>query len=284
MLKQRIISAVLIALLFVGISGCGFLLQEPIAEPTTVLRDNNGDVVPVYNDVELTSLSPELFQTDENGRMYYMDPDVKIYSGIDISVFQGDIDWEKVKNDGIDFVILRAGFRGYSQGGLNEDANFKKNCENALSAGLNVGVYFFSQAIRPEEAEAEADYLLNLIRDYDITYPVAYDWETIDYDTARTDGLDNETITECAVRFCDKISTAGYTPVIYFNRSQGYFSYDLSLIKDYHFWLAEYDTAPSFIYDYKIWQYSKTGSVDGISGEVDMNIFIQDYTNTESVG
>ncbi len=277
----------IILLLFVllGLAACKFgLPEEPSVPETTVLRDPNGNEIPVYSDVELTSLDPTLFQKDSNGRMRYLDPDVKIFSGIDISVFQGEVDWEKVKNDGIDFVMLRVGFRGYSKGGLNEDDNFRKNCENAAAAGLNVGVYFFSQAVSATEALEEAEYVIDLIRDYDITYPVAYDWEIIDYDTARTDGLDNETITQCAVSFCDKISAAGYTPVIYFNRSLGYFSYDLSFIKDYHFWLAEYDSAPSFIYDYKIWQYSKSGTVDGISGEVDLNIAIQDYSNAESVG
>ena len=258
--------------------------EEQTSADTTVLLDHNGDVIPVYNDVELTSLDPALFQKDENGRMKYLDPELSVYSGIDISVFQRDVDWEKVKNDGIDFVILRAGFRGYTQGSLNEDANFRKNCEDALNAGLKVGVYFFSQAVTETEAAEEADYVLDLISDFDITYPVAYDWESIDYDTARTDALDNESITKCAVCFCDKIAAAGYTPVIYFNRSLGYFSYDLSMIKDYHFWLAEYDTAPSFIYDYKIWQYSKTGTIDGIEGNVDLNISIQDYSLKESVG
>ncbi len=279
----KIMALVVGALLI--LSSCGMLFRnEPTDPGTTVPRDNNGNEIPVYSDVDLTALDPGLFYIDENGRVRYSDPAVKIYSGIDISVFQGDVDWNAVKNDGIDFVILRVGFRGYTKGGLNEDANFRKNCENALQAGLNVGVYFFSQAITADEAEEEADYVLSLIKDFDIQYPVAYDWETIDYDNARTDGLDNETITQCAVRFCDKISAAGYTPVIYFNRSLGYFNYDLSMIKDYHFWLAEYKGAPSFIYDYKLWQYSKDGTVNGIDGSVDLNISIQDYSEKESVG
>ena len=284
MLKRGILYGVCLFLLVFCFCACGIEAPEPTAETTTVLRDPNGDVIPTYSDVDRATLEPGLFQLNDNGRMFYNDPDIKTYSGIDISVFQGDVDWESVKNDGIDFVMLRVGFRGYSQGSLNEDANFKKNCENALAAGLKVGVYFFSQAITPEEAQAEAEYVLSLIGDFDITYPVAYDWESIDYDTARTDGLDNETITQCAVRFCDTVAASGYQPVIYFNRSLGYFSYDLSLIKDYHFWLAEYDAAPSFIYDYKIWQYSKTGTVDGIEGNVDLNISIQDYSVKESVG
>ena len=278
-----IVSLVAAALLL--FTSCGILSPNTSYETqSTAPRDNNGNEIPVYSDVNLTALDPELFYTDENGRVRYADSSVKIYSGIDISVFQGDVDWDAVKNDGIDFVMLRVGFRGYTQGSLNEDANFRKNCENALRSGLNVGVYFFSQAITAEEAEEEADYVLSLIKDYDIQYPVAYDWETIDYDSARTDGLDNETITQCAVRFCDRIAAAGYTPVIYFNRSLGYFNYDLSLIKDYHFWLAEYKGAPSFIYDYKLWQYSKDGTVNGIDGSVDLNISIQDYSEKESVG
>ena len=284
MLKKKIFLCFIFIILFCFTSCSRLNTQPSTTEPTTVLRDANGDVIPVYHDVLLSSLDPALFVKDENGRMQYVDENVEIFSGIDISVFQGDVDWEKVKNDGIDFVILRAGFRGYTQGSLNEDANFKQYCEGALAAGLQVGVYFFSQAVTAEEAEQEADYVLDLIKGFDIKYPVAYDWETIDYDNARTDDLDNETITQCAVRFCDTIASAGYVPLIYFNRSLGYFSYDLSMIKDYHFWLAEYDTAPSFIYDFKLWQYSMNGTVDGISGNVDLNISIKDYSAPESVG
>ncbi len=248
-------------------------------ETATVLTDGNGNAIPVYDDVSLTELDPSLFKTDEYGRMLYADPSVPYYTGIDVSVHQGDIDWEKVKADGIDFVMLRAGCRGYGPSGLiYEDENFKKNCEAANLAGLKVGAYFFSQAITVEEAEAEADFMIDILKDQTISFPVAFDWESIYYDTARTDGLDNETITQCALRFCNKMESAGYRPIIYFSLDIGYFSYDLSILKNHHFWLAEYKDTPSFIYNYRIWQYTEKGSVDGIAGNVDMNIAITNFS------
>ena len=246
----------------------------------TVLTSPYGDPIPTYEDVNYTATDPALFKTDVNGRVYYDSPNVKTFTGIDVSVFQGEIDWTAVKNDGVDFVILRVGYRGYgSEGKLGVDDKFVENYEGATSAGLDVGVYFFSQAVTPEEAREEARFTLEQIRGKNVCYPVAYDWEHIDYDTARTDDLSNETISACAAAFCDEIAAAGYQPLIYFNRELGYFSFDLSVVKDYHFWVAEYVSAPSFVYDYKIWQYSKSGTVAGIDGGVDMNICLYDFAH-----
>lgn len=290
---MKICKIVVLAALFIGMT-CSFCacsipawvrFWEPVSETEPVIMDGNGDVIPVYNDVEKSVLDPDKFRKNEKGRVYYDDPEVTLYNGIDISVYQGEIDWEAVKNDGIDFVMLRAGYRGYgTNGSLNEDENFRKNCENAFAAGLKVGVYFFSQAITVKEAREEAAFTLKIIKDYDITYPVAYDWEVIDYDTARTDGLDNETITQCALAFCERISQAGYQSTIYFNCALGYFSYDLSLVKNHYFWLAEYKDAPSFIYDFRIWQYTQEGAVAGVNTKVDMNISLTDFSDEESVG
>ncbi len=283
-MKSKFLLFIIIILFLFGICGCSV---APFfhGDETTAVTDSNGNEIPVYSDVALTELDPSLFITDENGRVHYADADVKTQTGIDVSVFQGDIDWQAVKNDGIDFVMLRVGYRGYGpKGTLNEDELFRTNCENALNAGLQVGVYFFSQAVSPAEAEEEARFVLDIIKDYNVTYPVAYDWEVIDYDTARTDGLDNETITQCALRFCDTVTGAGYRSIIYFNRSLGYFNYDLSAVKDHYFWLAEYGEAPSFIYDYRIWQYTEKGTVAGVDTVVDLNISLLLGNNTESVG
>ena len=289
MKTKRIIAGICFFLIILNCGACALPAWMRFAEPETTteppLLDENGDVIPVYNDVALSVLEPELFLKDEKGRMYYADSSVSMYTGIDISVHQGEIDWAAVKNDGIDFVMLRAGYRGYgTEGKMSEDANFRTNCENALQAGLKVGVYFFSQAINVKEAREEADFVLKIIKDYDITYPVAYDWEVIDYDTARTDGLDNETISQCALAFCERVAKAGYHSSIYFNCALGYFSYDLSLVKDHHFWLAEYKDAPSFIYDFRIWQYTDAGTVEGVSTKVDLNISLTDFSDEESVG
>lgn len=239
------------------------------------LTDVSGRVIPNHTDVEKSVLSPESFVRDGRGRVSYNDSTVSAYTGIDVSVFQGDIDWNAVKNDGIDFVMLRVGYRGYgTKGIIGEDANFKKNYEGAKEAGLKVGAYFFSQALNEKEAAEEANFVLDTVKDYPLDYPIAFDWEFVRNDEARTNGMSSESITTCAKSFCEVIAQAGYTPLIYFNRETGYFSYDLTLVKDIGFWLAEYYDTPSFYYNYKMWQYSESGSVDGINGEVDMNIFI----------
>lgn len=236
------------------------------AEPPTLRY--RGSTLPVLENVPVNEYAKEAFSTDESGYLRY--PDAPL--GIDVSSHQGEIDWAQVSAAGIDFVMLRAGRRGYTEGGLFPDDMFRRNIDGALAAGLEVGVYFFSQAITVEEAGEEADYVLELIGDYDISYPVAFDWEFISEDQARTDGLGAEEMTQCAAAFCDAIAEAGYAPVIYFNVSQGYLSYQLDQLTDYSFWLAEYHDSPGFYYHFDLWQYTHQGSVPGISGAVDMDL------------
>lgn len=247
----------------------------------TPVTDISGRIIPNHTDIAKSVLSPEFFVRDGKGRMTYSDSSVKTYTGIDVSVFQGDIDWDAVKNDGIDFVMLRVGYRGYGQKGImGKDDKFDSNYEGAKKAGLKVGAYFFSQAANESEAREEAFFVLDAVRDCPLDYPIAYDWEFVDNDEARTNGMTSEDITVCAKAFCEAIKSAGKVPVIYFNCETGYFNYDLPQVKDYDFWLAEYYDTPSFYYNYKMWQYSKTGSVDGISGDVDMNISIVDFSGS----
>ena len=183
---------------------------------------------------------------------------------------------KKVKASGIDFAIIRLGYRGYTEGSIYQDSNFESNIKEALDAGLEVGVYFFSQAITAKEAQEEADFVLSRLKGYDITFPVVFDWEALGKTSARTYGLDTDTLCECAVVFCDKVAAAGYTPMVYFTSYIGYIKYDLSRIMDYKFWFAQYSATPSFYYDYQMWQYTSRGKVDGISGDVDMNIYFSE--------
>lgn len=255
-------------------SSTGITTEPPVT-------DISGRIIPNHTDIAKSVLSPEFFVRDGKGRMTYSDPAVKTYTGIDVSVFQGDIDWDAVKNDGIDFVMLRVGYRGYGQKGImGKDDKFDSNYEGAKKAGLKVGAYFFSQATNESEAREEAAFVLDAVRDCPLDYPIAYDWEFVDNGEARTNGMTSEDITVCAKAFCEAIKSAGKVPVIYFNCETGYFNYDLPQVKDYDFWLAEYYDTPSFYYNYKMWQYSKTGSVDGISGDVDMNISIVDFSGS----
>ena len=198
--------------------------------------------------------------------------------GIDVSYYQGQIDWEKVKASGIEFAMIRLGYRGYGQEGkLVEDKMAFKNLEGALDAGLQVGVYFFSQAITVDEALEEAEFVLQRIKVYDITMPVVFDWEYIS-EEARTAKMDRRTLTDCYKAFCDKIAGAGYTPMAYFNTYLSRQLMYLHELEDYPFWLALYSDRMTFPYRFEMWQYTDSGRVPGIEGNVDINLyFVNEY-------
>lgn len=246
------------------------------AETTTV---NSMDGIPVYPNIPASSFAQENFIM-ENGRAKYIDESVKTYTGIDVSKFQGDIDWQKVKADGIDFAIIRVGLRGYgSKGEIYEDENARKNIQEALKAGLQVGVYFFSQAINTQEAIEEAEFVIDFIKDYNITFPVVFDWENEPDKNMRTDNLPDNILTDCAVAYCETVKQAGYIPAVYFNLNFGYLRYNLDAIKDYTFWFAQHkENSPEFYYNYSIWQYTHTGRVDGIDSDVDINISFTNFS------
>ncbi|MBO5935254.1 MAG: glycoside hydrolase family 25 protein [Clostridia bacterium] len=243
-----------------------------VTEPEETTRFVNGDV-PYYPDIPASAYLHENFVM-EDGRIRYLDDTVSYSTGIDVSAFQGDIDWDAVAADGIDFAIIRAGLRGYgAKGSIHEDDNVRKNLAEAADAGLRVGVYFYSQAITVEEAIEEAEFVLDIIKDYQIDAPVVFDWENEPGVGMRTDNLPGNVLTDCAVAFCEKIKDAGYIPCVYFNLTDAYVRYDLDEISDYVFWYAQHEgVAPKFYYQYSIWQYSDSGKVDGIDGYVDLNI------------
>jgi len=244
--------------------------QDAPEEPVT-FRFGSMVLTPLER-MPLNPYDKSAFSTDEKGRVTYTLNGRKAKSGIDVSTHQKEIDWTAVAADGIEFAMLRLGHRGYTEGGLFEDETFAQNLQGALDAGLEVGVYFFSQAVTPEEAAEEADYVLNVLDGQELAFPIAFDWESIPGDEARTDGLDGETMTQCAAAFCTRIEAAGYRPAVYFNQTQGYLHYDLRELTDYDLWLAEYDTTPDFYYHFDLWQYSHTGQVDGIEGDVDLDL------------
>lgn len=239
-------------------------------EQTTIFM--NGEV-PYYPNIPASAFAHEKFSL-ENGRIGYNDPSVSYMTGVDVSSFQGDINWDEVAADGIDFAIIRAGFRGYgTKGSIHTDDNAEKNITEANEAGLSVGVYFYSQAINTEEAIEEAEYVLDIIKKHKITAPVVFDWENEPGVGMRTDNLDGTVLTDCAVAFCETIRNAGYMPAVYFNLTDAYVRYDLDRIKNYVFWYAQHEgEQPEFYYSYSIWQYSDSGRVDGIDGNVDLNI------------
>lgn len=260
----------------------GYRKRFAYAEADSLVKDGMiifGDRrLSIKTDVPKNVLMDAYFRTDDKGVISYTQKGAYTAQGIDVSSWQGEIDWKKVAADGITFAIIRAGYRGYEAGTVNEDRYFKKNIQGALAAGLKVGVYFFSQAINEAEAVAEAKFCLGLVKDYKITYPIVFDWEDVSDTDARTYKMPNATLTACAAAFCKTVEDAGYVPSVYFGASKGYLNLDLSKLKEYDFWFARYKSnVPKFYYRFSIWQYSSTGRVNGINGSVDRDISFKKY-------
>ena len=225
--------------------------------------------------VPLVSFSQDQFGPDATGQMTYSGG--WFARGVDVSGHMKEIDWEAVAGDGIDFALIRAGGRLYGRygtGEVYEDTWFDIYMEGAIAAGLDVGAYFFSNAVTVEEAIEEADLLLSKLEPYreHITYPVVCDWEYLGGSESRAHGVGAQVITQCIDAFCRRVEEAGYTPMIYFNKYCGYLRMDLSKLARCHFWFAEYTDYPSCVYDFQFWQYSDTGKVAGIRYNVDLDL------------
>lgn len=214
----------------------------------------------------------------DNFMKYYEDGKQVSFVGVDISKYQDYVDFVKLKKAGIDYVMLRVGARGYGSGQLVLDEYFSDNIKRATDAGLEVGVYFFSQAITVEEAVEEANMVLENIKDYTITYPVAFDMENIVNDTARIDNLTKAEKTTIAISFLDTVAAAGYKTMIYGNKEWLIKQIDMSKLTAYDVWLSQIADIPDYPYRFTMWQYSTEAVVDGIAGYADLNISFIDYS------
>ena len=195
--------------------------------------------------------------------------------GIDVSEHQGVINWQQVADAGIQFAMIRIGFRGWgNEGTLNEDVYWQQNFREATAAGVQVGMYFFSQAITPEEAREEAQFVLSLLDSAMLQLPIVFDWETVSAPDARTAGMKSQQLNACALAFCQEIEQAGYDAMVYFNQDQAKHMYDLLALQEagYPFWLAMYSDTMTFAHKLSMWQYTDGGNVPGISTHVDMNL------------
>lgn len=288
-MKKRILSVFAVLLLAaVLLSGCGREGSDPISAPSVTLDPHAGQVE-VTNGAGGTmwvDLEEELapFPMDRSkfsvsdGRAYYDGAGYTLSLGIDVSDHQNEIDWQAVADAGVKFVILRCGWRGYTAGGLNEDGYFRRNYEEAKAAGLDIGVYFFSQATTAEEGAEEARFTLEILNGCELDLPVFFDWEEIGVDEARTNDVPGSVITDACLEFCRIVEEGGYDAGVYTYLNLAYFSYELDRLASMTFWLGDPGSAPEFYYDHAIWQYSFTGSVPGIEGDVDMNVI---YIPTE---
>lgn len=232
--------------------------------------------IPRY-EIPLNTYTPESFLKGADGMIRYEDAAI----GVDVSDYQHEIDWARAKAAGVSFAILRAGYRGFTEGSLVEDGYLKTNLAGASAQGIDLGLYFFSQATSEEEAREEARYVVELAGDYELVYPIVYDWEQItvhsDEVTPRTDSCSPEEITAFTKAFCEEIKALGHKPAYYTNKTMGYNTYHLEDLQEYDLWYAEYQDIPSFYYNFDIWQYTEAGVVDGIPGHVDLNVSLKKY-------
>lgn len=240
--------------------------------------------IPVYADAEPIQLYEGDFMWNDTGdRLIYTGGRYRTRFGIDVSAYQNrasetkTIDWNAAANDGVEFAMVRIGFRGTSTGAINADEYYAQNIDGAMAAGIETGVYFFAQAITVEEAIEEADFVIELLRDHEINGPVAYDWE-MHNSQYRVYGTTPEMATACAVAFCKRIAEAGYTPMIYAGTYVSYIKYDQGAIAPYLSWYPEYKSAsseklyPTIRYQMDYWQYTSSCTVAGVSGRVDANL------------
>lgn len=218
---------------------------------------------------------PEAFFHDEKGRLCYEDEWWTSYTGVDVSSYQNEVDWQQVADDGIEFAMVRLGYKGYSSGLLNLDPYFEENVREAKDAGLAVGVYFFSQALTAEEAMDEARFVVRKIRGHKIDGPIAFDMEYIE-GVERINGLTVEEKTAIADAFCQFIEKNGYEVMIYGNPVWFAEDVDLTLLTHHEIWLAHYTDLTQWPFYYTMWQYTDRGTVAGIEGGCDLNIWMKE--------
>ncbi len=286
----KILLAACVLLCTVGVSGCEFLKpqsytrvineREPVQESETTVtykfvdeKENQYEINANPN-VPVCAYNKAAFVLDGD-RMSYGEQEFQSRFGIDVSYHQAEIDWEKVAADGVEFAMIRLGYRGWSDGALYMDERFVENMQGAQAAGIDVGVYFFTQALNETEAKQEAEYVIEHIKDYELQMPIAWDVEDIDEEEGRMDHLSVSQRSRNAAVFCQTLSDAGYEAMIYCNMYYEAYRLDMEMLSGFPIWYADYSRFPQTPYHFQIWQYTSSGTVDGIEGKVDLNIQMQ---------
>ena len=224
-----------------------------------------------YSAIEYPVLNEETGKYE--GEAHYSNGDISAKKGIDVSKFQGDIDWNSVKEDGVEFAFIRVGFRGYESGKIVLDEKFEDNIAACNEAGIDCGIYFFTEALSESEGREEADFVLENLGEYHIELPIVIDVEqSANVNKSRTKNLSQEDRTKAVIAFCERVKEAGYEPMIYGNLKSQLIMLDNSQLEEYEKWFAYYHYPLRFPYRHRIWQYTSTGKVKGISGDADLNL------------
>ncbi|MCR5526860.1 MAG: glycoside hydrolase family 25 protein [Lachnospiraceae bacterium] len=242
------------------------------------LTDGEESIVPINMDIKKNELIADNFSNDGQYKIYSIDEEKTSSTGIDVSKYQGTIDWKKASKAGFDFAMIRMGARGYTSGRVIEDEQYAANMKGCSENNIKTGIYFFSQAVTPEEAIVEANYCIAAIEGYKVEYPIVFDSEIIKNDIYRTQNLTPKEMSAIAQAFCNTILMYGQTPMIGATKKQFASRFELADIEQYDWWLFDTDDMSVFPYKYSMWQYSKTGEIEGINGSVNLDIAFIDYS------
>lgn len=249
-------------------------LRKLFVDDIMVISGKKYYFFPIRDDLAKHDLSDEFLIKNPNGSLDYDMGDGRMaVKGIDVSRYQGVIDWSRVAEDGVKYAFLRAGFRGYGSGEIQVDETFLENAAQASANGIEIGVYFFTQAMNEEEAIEEAEFVLNLLGGNEIALPIAYDLERVNGGRMNSVGADQMTRNTRA--FCDTVRAAGYEAMVYGNMESMLLMLNMDEVEDIPKWFAYYSDDIYFPYKFDVWQYSGKGRVDGITGDVDMNLYFR---------
>lgn len=260
-------------------------LQRFFTDRIVLWDENKLKTIPINDSLKKSSFNADHVVPEADGTRTYQPAgeDISLL-GIDVSSYQGAINWTRVKTAGVDYAIIRVGYRGYGTGAIRLDDYYEANVSGAIAAGIPVGVYFYSQAITTQEAEEEAEFVLKKLTGYDVSYPVVFDMEEVDDEDARTNALTRAERTDITIAFCEKIKAAGYTPMVYGNIRWMIMHLDLARLEGYDKWFAQYFKQPFFPYAFSMWQYTSRGAIDGVPHAVDLNLGLVDYAQTKTDG
>lgn len=263
--------------------GTAAMLRALYPEDVVVASDGRYYFFPIQDSWKKHSYQKEQFVLNEEGELEYLEnEEVVSRKGIDVSKYQGNINWKKVAADGVEYAFVRLGIRGSSEGKLSLDDTYKDNIQGALENDIDVGVYFFTQALNKQEAIEEAEFVLEHIEGYDVRYPIVLDVEEITTKNPRTKDMTKQDWTDVCIAFCERIKQAGYTPMIYGNLKTFMLMLDMEQLEEYEKWFAYYNSSLYFPYEFSVWQYTSTGRVNGIKGDVDMNVSMKDWSSVSA--